>query len=137
MELQLKFIGVSLIVLALVHAVFPKYFQWNKDLAGLKRINRQMMYVHAFFVALTVFLMGVLCLTSSFEITGTPLGKKVAFGLAVFWAARLFVQFFGYSSDLWRGKAFETTVHVGFAIFWAYLSAVFTAITWMSPDITV
>lgn len=125
MELHLKIVGGLLIGLALLHGVFPRYFQWRNDLAGLTLINRQMMYVHTFFIALMVFLMGLLCLTSAREITGTPLGRKVAFGLAVFWTARLVIQWFGYSSKLWRGKAFETTVHVLFVILWAYLGAVF------------
>lgn len=133
MELQLRAIGILLILLAFVHAVFPKYFQWKKDLAGLKPINRQMMYVHAFFIALAVLLMGLLCLTSAGEITGTPLGRRVAWGFAVFWAVRLFVQFFGYSPSLWRGKTFETTVHVAFTIFWVYLTAVFIMVAWASP----
>ncbi len=135
MEPHLKIIGVLLIVLALLHAAFPKYFDWNKELSGLGLINRQMMYVHTFFIAFTVFLMGVLCLTSSAEITGTPLGRKIAFGLALFWTARLFIQFFGYSSKLWRGKPFETTIHIMFSIFWAYLSAVFIMISWTSQRI--
>jgi hypothetical protein len=130
MELHLRIIGVLLILLALIHAGFPKYFHWKSDLAPLQPINRQMMYGHTFFIALTVLLMGLFCLTSAAEITGTPLGRKVASGLAVFWTLRLFVQLFGYSPQLWRGKAFETTVHVVFTIFWAYLSAVFIGIAW-------
>ncbi len=97
MELHLRIAGVLLIVLGLAHAGFPRYFAWKKELFGLSLINRQMVYVHTFFIALTVFLMGVLCLTSSAEIAETPLGRKVSLGLAVFWIARLFVQFFGYS----------------------------------------
>jgi hypothetical protein len=34
------------------------------------------------------------------------------------------VQFFGYSSSLWKGKPFETTVHVGFSMLWAFLTLV-------------
>ncbi len=128
MELHLKIIGDLLIALGLVHAAFPKYFAWKQELDGLSLINRQMMYVHTFFIALTVILMGVLCLTSSAEITRTPLGRKVALGFAVFWTARLLVQFFGYSPQLWRGKRFETTVHIAFAILWIYLSVVFITI---------
>ena len=37
-------------------------------------------------------------------------------GLAIFWTVRLGVQFFGYSSVLWRGKTFETIVHILFSI---------------------
>jgi hypothetical protein len=128
MELHLKIIGVLLIALALMHASFPRYFAWKRELAGLSLINRQMMQAHTFFIALTVILMGLLCLTSAAELTGTPLGRRVAMGLAVFWTTRLLVQFFGYSPALWRGKRFETGVHIVMSILWAYLSAVFVMI---------
>jgi hypothetical protein len=45
-----------------------------------------MMYVHSFFIAFGVFLAGLLCLTSSHELPGTTLGKKISLGLGVFWA---------------------------------------------------
>jgi hypothetical protein len=132
MELHLKIIGVLLVALALAHAGLPRYFGWKTELRGLSLINRQMMCVHTFFIALTVFLMGVLCLTSSAEIVETPLGRRISLGLAVFWTVRLIVQFFGYSPELWHGKRFETAVHIVISIFWGYLSAVFMTIAWSS-----
>lgn len=125
MELHLKIIGIALIVLALVHVIFPKYFNWKHDLRSVSLINRQVMYVHTFFIALVVLLMGLLCLTSSQEIVTTPLGKKIAVGLSIFWICRLFIQFFGYSSELWRGKTFETIIHILFSLLWTYLSVIF------------
>jgi len=125
MHLHLKIIGILLIVLAMVHIVFPKYFNWEKELGSLSLINRQLIWVHTFFIALTIFMMGLLCLTSAADITGTDLGKKISLGLAVFWTIRLFIQFFGYSSKLWKGKTFETSVHILFAFLWTYLSFVF------------
>ena len=130
MELQLKIIGFFLIVLSLVHVIFPKYFNWEKDLSPLSLINRQMMWVHTFFIALVVFLMGLLCLTSASEIIETALGKKIALGLFLFWVVRLLIQFFGYSSKLWKGKKFETIIHVIFSLFWTYISLVFFMIYW-------
>lgn len=82
MEIHFKIIGVLLIALALVHIVFPKYFNWDKELKSLSLINRQMMTVHTFFIALTVLLMGLLCLTSSTELIETNLGKKYHLDLA-------------------------------------------------------
>ena len=125
MELHLKIIGALLVILALVHFFFPKYFNWKQQLSSLSMINRQMMYVHSFFIAFVVFLIGLLCLTSSNELLRTTLGKRIALFLGLFWALRLCVQFFGYSSELWKGKSFETTVHILFSIFWTYMSSVF------------
>ena len=125
MLLQLRIIGFALVVLALLHAAFARYFNWRAEFAPVSLINRQMMYVHTFFVAFMVLLMGVLCLTSAPDLLGTPLGRRVALGCGIFWLARLLIQFFGYSPELWRGKRFETGVHVVFIGFWTYLSAVF------------
>ena len=125
MEIHVKISGIILIALALLHVGFPGYFQWKKELSLLSVINRQMMVVHTFFIALTVFLMGLLCLTSAAELTGTPLGKNLSLGLGIFWTLRLVVQFFGYSPELWKGKAFETFMHLLFSLLWIYLSATF------------
>ena len=125
MEIHFKIIGVLLIALSLVHIVFPKYFNWSKELKSLSLINRQMMTVHTFFIALTVLLMGLLCLTSSAELIETNLGKKISLGLGVFWTVRLFIQFFTYSTDLWKGKKFETFMHIIFSLLWTYLSIIF------------
>ena len=96
MEIHFKIIGVLLIALALIHIVFPKYFKWDIELKALSTINRQMMTIHTFFIALTVFLMGLLCLTSSSELIETNLGKKLSLGIGIFWTIRLIIQFFGY-----------------------------------------
>jgi len=128
MHLHLKIIGVLLIALALVHLVFPKYFNWGKELGSLSLINKQMMVVHTFFVALTIFLIGLLCVTSTNELIDTSLGKRISLGLGIFWTIRLFIQFFVYSSQLWKGKTFETRVHILFTFLWTYISFVFWAI---------
>ena len=125
MELHLKIIGILLIVLAFVHVTFPRYFNWKQELSSLSLINKQIMHVHSFFIAFVVFLMGILCITSSKELMGTILGKKICLGLAVFWTARLLIQFLWYSVKLWRGKTFETIIHVLFSILWIYLSVIF------------
>ncbi len=127
MELNLKVAGILQIGLALLHAGFPRRFGWKAELAPLSLLSRQVMYVHTFFIALTVFLMGVLCVSSSGDLVNSKFGRRVCLGLAIFWICRLFVQFFGYSSELWRGKGFETSVHIVFSILWVYLSATFIA----------
>ncbi|TPE44479.1 hypothetical protein [Pontibacter mangrovi] len=136
MEIHFKIIGILLILLALAHAVFPRYFNWDEELKSLSLINRQMMTVHTFFIALVVFLMGILCLTSAHELVSSGLGQKVCLGLGLFWAVRLYFQFFGYSPDLWKGKRFETTVHVLFAFLWSYLSFIFLATYFVNMQAT-
>lgn len=123
--INLKIIGVLLMLLATLHLVFPKYFNWKKELGMLSLINRQMMYIHTFFIGLIVLLMGILCFALPEELVSTPFGKKISFGIGIFWTARLYFQFFGYSSMIWKGKTFETIIHVLFTLLWIYLSVIF------------
>ncbi|MDG1042253.1 MAG: hypothetical protein P8O96_05335 [Flavobacteriaceae bacterium] len=128
MILHFKIIGFLLMVLALVHLIFPKYFNWKEELKSLSLINKQMMTIHTFFIALVVFLMGLLCLTSATELIETRLAKTISLGLGIFWSFRLIIQFFGYSPKLWKGKRFETIIHILFSGLWIYLSVIF----WMN-----
>ncbi|AEV97258.1 hypothetical protein A4D02_17175 [Niastella koreensis] len=131
MEIHFYIIGSLFIVLAFSHLIFPRYFNWKQELASLSLVNRQIMVVHSFFIALMVLLIGLLCVTSAHELITTPLGKRISLGLGIFWGARLVIQFVGYSSKLWKGRLFETGVHMVFAVFWAYSSVVFIK-TWLS-----
>ena len=128
MDIHLKIAGTIMIILAAAHAVFPRYFDWANELRSASLINRQMMYVHAFFVAFTVLLIGIFCITSTESLIETPLGRQFCLGVGIFWFVRLIIQFFGYSSELWRGKTFETGVHILFSILWIYFSVVFLAV---------
>lgn len=126
--LQLKVTGVLLILLGIFHAFFPGYFEWKKELKPLSLINRQMMYVHTFFIGFTVALMGLLCLMMPQELIETKLGRYIAAGLCAFWLTRCLIQFFYYSSALWKGKPFETGMHIFFSLLWIYLSTLFARV---------
>ncbi|RSK42051.1 hypothetical protein [Mangrovimonas spongiae] len=132
MIIHIKIAGYLLLVLACIHIAFPKYFKWNKELKHLSLINNQMMRIHTFFIAITVGLMGLLCITSSVELTETLLGKKTTLGLGVFWSFRLLFQFFVYSPKLWKGKIFETVIHILFSLLWLYFSFTFLLTYYMN-----
>jgi hypothetical protein len=125
MMIHLLIAGWLQVLLALIHFDFPRYFKWKEELTGLTLINRQLMYVHTFFIALVVLLMGSLCLVAPADMISSRLGKYLSLGLFVFWATRLVFQFFVYKTSLWRGKKFETIIHVLFSATWIYLSVVF------------
>lgn len=125
MEFQIRIVGVLLVFLGLMHIGFPRYFRWKEDLVALLPINREMMVIHTFFVALVVAGMGMICLFHSAALLTTPFGKTICLYFAVFWSIRLGIQFFGYSSHLWRGKKLETSIHICFILLWTYISGVF------------
>ena len=125
MELNIKIAGIFMILLSLMHIGFPRYFKWEIELKKVSLINKQLMEVHTFFVAFTVFLMGILCMISSNDLINSMLGRRISMGLGVFWGLRLFIQLFGFSSSLWKGKTFETSIHFLFIIIWIYFTISF------------
>lgn len=128
MEVHLRVIGVLLCLLSLIHIGFAKRFNWGEELKPLSLINKQMMEVHTFFVALTVMLIGLLCWFYADNLVNSAFGRVIAMGLGIFWGIRLLFQFFVYSPKLWRGKPFETTMHIIFSLLWIYLTFVFVTV---------
>ncbi|GGD29286.1 hypothetical protein [Hyunsoonleella pacifica] len=129
MNIHIQIIGSLLVTLSLIHLAFPKYFNWKTEFQSLSLFNKQMVGVHTFFIALIVFLMGLLCLFSTKELITTSLGKTICLGLGVFWGIRLLFQLFVYSPKLWKGKRFETIIHMLFTGLWAYITIVFMSVS--------
>jgi len=125
MEIHIKIVGSLLIALSLMHIIIPKYFKWEQELTSLSLITKQILYVHTFFIAFIVLLMGLLCLSYSHELVHDPFGRVITLGLFGFWLTRLIFQFFVYSPKVWRGKRFETIMHVVFTMTWSYFTVVF------------
>ena len=126
LQLHLKIAGVALLVLAFAHVFFEKRFNWKEELARLSSFNRQMFYVHNFFVTLVIAMIGALSLFGTNALREkSALSRYVTGAIAFFWLCRWIVQFFFYEAKLWRGKRFETMAHGFFALFWTYLVIVF------------
>lgn len=125
METQISMVGWALMILSLVHAGFPRYFKWKEELPRLGLFNRQVFGVHTFFIALLLFLMGLMCVVDADALVSTSFGRHVSLGLSFFWLVRLYFQFFVYSPKLWKGKRFETVVHIVFSLFWTYMGLLF------------
>lgn len=130
---HLQLAGTALILLALLHAAFPRRFNWKEETARLSPLNRQMFLVHSFFIALTLAIFGVLSFVIAASLGApTAVSRTVLAGFVVFWLLRLVTQLFVYDTSLWRGNRFNTAVHVLFAAFWTYLVSVYGIALWTS-----
>lgn len=114
-----------MLTLALLHTGFNRRFRWKTELQSLSLINQQLMKVHTFFIGLVLLLMGLLCITAAGDLMGTTLGRTICFGFSFFWAVRLYFQFWVYDASLWKGKPFETVMHILFSAIWIFLTVLF------------
>lgn len=129
LELHLRLAGFLQIALAGLHLFFPRRFNWKEELSRLSLLNRQIFYVHTFFVCLVLVLIGALSLFAPHDLLQpTPLSRMVLGGFAGFWGLRLLFQWLVYDSSLWRGNRFHTLAHWAFTGLWVYLTAVYAGV---------
>ena len=127
LSILLRLAGAGLIALALLHLPMATKLGWRVEAARLSPMNASVFHVHTFFVCLVLVMMGLPCLIQP-EVFLVPskAGAWISWSIAVFWALRLYCQFFVYRADLWRGKRMETTMHILFSFIWTALTALFT-----------
>lgn len=129
--LNLQAIGISQILLALIHLGFEKRFNWKEDLREVSLLNRQLMYVHTFFIAWFLFLNGLLSLLGArLLLEPSALALYVLLGLSIFWLARLYTQFLVFDKSLWLGQGFNAVVHIVFGAVWAWYSLTYLFLSW-------
>jgi len=128
LTILLRIAGIGLILLAGFHVPLGWYLKWREDSARLSSVNAAVFRVHAFFICLVLVLMGLPCLLEpSIFFEKSRAGAWLAWSFSLFWAIRLFFQWFVYPTSLWRGKVMETMAHIGFTIVWIALTTLFAA----------
>jgi hypothetical protein len=124
--MNLRIVGVLLVLLGLSHAFFSRYFRWDRELAEVSLLTRQIFFVHSFFIALGVVLGGAgsfLCADALLR--PGSLSRTLLAGMTVFWLCRLLAQFFAYDARIWKGDRFRTVMHAAFCVLWIYVTATY------------
>ena len=74
-------------------ALVPFRLDWKRELAGLKRLQRQMYWVYGGYIVLSIVAFGVLSLAFPSELaSGSGLARGMCAFVAVFWGIRLCLQ---------------------------------------------
>lgn len=134
---HLRIIGALMLVIACVHAFFPRWFRWREELPRLGLLNRQIFVVHTLFVVLVLVLVGLLLLLyAEALLKAGELGRAIFHGLAFFWAIRLLVQLWYYDRSLWRGNRSKTILHIGVASLCVYFAVACAWAGFSTPSLT-
>jgi hypothetical protein len=126
LSMNLRIVGILLVLLGLSHAFFNRYFGWEQELAGVSLLTRQIFFVHSFFIALGVVLGGAgsfLCADALLR--SGSLSRALLAGMTLFWLCRLLAQFFAYDARIWKGDRFRTIMHAAFSVLWIYVTATY------------
>jgi hypothetical protein len=126
LEPNLTITGVLLVSLGALHAALPVLLQWNRELAAASMINREVSYVHCFFIGLACALWGLLPLTAGrLLLAPSPVTRLVLTGAVIFWACRLVIQLAVFNRHARESATWRALSIAGSAL-WFYLTAIWT-----------
>ena len=86
----------------------PRRLGWNEDLPKLTSFNRKLMYVYSGYTVFTIITFGVLTLLLHDEmLRGEKAATALAVFIAIYWTARIGVDFLYYEHKDWpQGRQF-------------------------------
>jgi hypothetical protein len=87
--------GLLHFVILIASALTPRVLDWRHNLAALDPFLRRLFWVYGGFIVLVIVSFGALTLSHADELaSGAPLSRSICAVIAIFWLARLAVQFF-------------------------------------------
>jgi hypothetical protein len=126
LTLNLIVAGVLLVGLGVLHIALPAVLAWHRELAGVSPLNREVSYVHCYFIGLACVLWGLLPLTArSLLLQAAPVTRLVLIGAVVFWASRLIIQLAVFNRHARQSMAWFALCTVA-TMLWLYLTTVWT-----------
>jgi len=100
LELLIRIGGVLHLGILIASALVPGALEWKRELEKLRPLSRQLVWVHGVFIALTIMGFGVISLIAAPDLaSGTTLARAFCAFVALFWLARLGVQFFVFDAS--------------------------------------
>jgi len=127
LELLIFVGGILHFGILIASALVPQVLDWKESLGKLDGLTRQLVWVHGLFIVLVIIGFGVISMLFASELAaGTPLARAVCLFIALFWAARLVVQFFVFDAKPYLKSGFLKLGYHGLTIVFAYHAVVFS-----------
>jgi len=127
LELLIFIGGILHFGILLASAMVPKVLDWKASLDKLDGLSRQLVWVHGAFIVLVIIGFGLLSVLFAGDlVTGTPLARGVCLFIALFWAARLIVQFFVFDAKPYLKTALLRAGYHGLTLVFMYHAIVYS-----------
>lgn len=114
--------GLLHFAVLIASALTPRVLDWRANLATLHPFLRRLFWVYGCFIVLVIISFGVLTLLHANELaSGAALPRSVCTMIALFWLARLGVQFFVFDARPFLTTAFLRLGYHGLTLLFAAL----------------
>lgn len=123
----IKLAGLGQVVLVLASVAIPKCLEWNKGLANLRPLLRQMFWTYAVYVTGVHLFAGVVSFGAADElVNGSLVSTAVCLLMAFWWGARVVIQFFFFDRTDVPHTFFNKLAEVGLVSLFVYLTLVYS-----------
>ncbi|MEO2022067.1 MAG: hypothetical protein ABGX05_09570 [Pirellulaceae bacterium] len=110
----------------LASSMVPKVLDWKMSLDGLDDLSRQLVWVHGVFIVLVIIGFGLISVLLASELaSGTPLARGICLFIAIFWGARLVVQFFVFDAKPYLKTTFLKVGYHGLTVVFIFHTAIY------------
>jgi len=114
--------GILHFVILVASALTPRVLDWRANLASLHPFLRRLFWVYGSFIVLVIISFGTVTLVRVGELASSaPLARSVCAMIAIFWLARLVVQFFVFDARPFLTTAFRRVGYHGLTILFSAL----------------
>jgi hypothetical protein len=114
--------GLLHFVILIASVLTPRLLDWRANLASLHPFLRRLFWVYGCFIVLVIISFGTLTLLRSNELAASdPLARSVCAVIAIFWLARLAVQFFVFDARPFLTTAFRRAGYHGLTFLFSAL----------------
>ena len=128
MKSLLLLAGLLHFVILIASGLTPRLLDWRGNLAMLHPFLRRLFWVYGAFIVLTIVSFGTLTLLRADDLaSATPLPRSVCAMIAVFWLARLIVQFFVFDARPFLTSAFRRVGYHGLTFLFSALVFIYGA----------
>lgn len=119
--------GVLHFGILIASALIPQVLDWKHSLSKLDPLLRQLIWVHGAFIVLTIIGFGAISLGFAGSLAaGSPLARGVCGFVALFWAARLGIQFFVFDARPFLKSALLKLGYHGLTVVFLYNTVVYS-----------
>ncbi len=99
MKTLLQLAAVLQLSILVASSITPRVLNWRNNLASLHPFLRRLFWVYGVFIVMVIVAFATLTLMHAGAMAaGEPVARSLCAFIAIFWGARLFVQFFVFDA---------------------------------------
>ena len=135
LNVGLLFAGFGLLVLTIASFWIPRILGWREKLGDLSPLMRELFWTyaayilasHCFFTTLSFFF-------REWLLSGTPAAAAMSSFICLWWAVRVYLQFFGFDLAEVEDTLFNRLAKLLLTLLFLYLMTIFAILVWWNLE---